>query len=89
MSYELFSIFNSIRFVISTGHAGTISAQYTAAELMDKIERSNAWGMYLKISPNDRKKHCDLVSRSLVEAYVAIDEGLLNRNDMVIATFLL
>mmetsp|Transcript_3960 Transcript_3960/g.5489 ORF Transcript_3960/g.5489 Transcript_3960/m.5489 type:complete len:366 (-) Transcript_3960:34-1131(-) len=67
---------------IMDGHAGALSAQYTAAELMYKIERSSAWNMYLKVSPEDRKNHCDLISRSLIEAYVAIDEGLLNLTDM-------
>lgn len=61
---------------IMDGHAGKLAAEFTSVLLRQKIEECDDWHKYCQFSEEKRKSQTDLLSRVLVQAYVAVDEDL-------------
>ena len=76
-----------LNFVFFEGHAGKVAAKYTAAYLHSKIESSDTWKEYLTLDTLERRKRTDLIEKSLVHSYKAIDESLRVLRTMVIPLF--
>lgn len=80
--YYLTNIIFSFQFTISRfyyyiiGHAGKCSASFCSVELKSKIEETQQWKEYVRLSANKRVQRTDLLSQALVQAYENIDKEL-------------
>lgn len=70
-----------------SGHAGKVAAKYTAAYLRSKIECSETWKQYVALDSSERRKRTDLIEKSLVHSYKAIDESLRVLRNMVMPRY--
>jgi hypothetical protein len=68
-------------FIKNAGHAGSLTAEYVSVELKACIERTPQWVQYSKLSAQKRAHSTDLLSQALVQAYVDMDEALLELED--------
>jgi len=66
---------------IMDGHAGKFAAQFTSTALKAAIEKTSQWIEYSKLKSKAQAEMVDLISQALVQAYIQIDNDLLQLDE--------
>lgn len=66
---------------IMDGHAGKFAAEYTSTALKAAIEKTPQWIEYSKLKGKAQSERVDLISQALVQAYIQMDEDLLQLDE--------
>jgi hypothetical protein len=62
-------------FCLCLGHAGTYAAKYTARNLKAAVESTDEWSKY--VNSKHKSKDVELLGQALLQAYLEIDQELL------------
>ncbi len=67
------------------GHAGKGTAIYASLHLKDVLERTESWKSYCAVKNKGSDKAIELISKSLVEAYIEMD-NLIKDDDFYVSS---